>query len=138
MQQVRDASITLSALSWSKPDAEHVLTDLDLALVRSGRARRKKWRRKNHPAQHPCRYIETFLRHGCHPGTRRAGEADARPGAGEIIADLFGATQALAVLRRAETGEATLEELENADWTVEERIMSALVRLGLEARRIRS
>ncbi len=57
-----------------------------------------------------------------------------RAGADETIADVFGVTQAVAVLRRAEKGEASLEELETADWTVEERIVSALVRHGLEAR----
>ena len=43
-------------------------------------------------------------------------------------------TEAVSVLRRAESGEASLEELADADWTVEERIVIALARLGLDAR----
>jgi ATPase subunit of ABC transporter with duplicated ATPase domains len=52
----------------------------------------------------------------------------------ETIADLFGVRGALSVLRRAETGEASVEELAEADWTVEERIVAALAQVGLEAR----
>ncbi len=51
---------------------------------------------------------------------------------GETIADLFGAKQKLAVLRRAETGSATAEEVASADWTLEERVAAALARLGLD------
>ncbi len=51
----------------------------------------------------------------------------------ETIADLFGATTALALLRRAEAGEATAEELADADWTIESRMASALGRVGLDA-----
>jgi hypothetical protein len=48
------------------------------------------------------------------------------------VADLFGVTDALAVLRRAEGGAATDAELNNADWTLESRMASALGRLGLD------
>lgn len=48
------------------------------------------------------------------------------------IADLFGARAALEVLRRAERGVATVEELADAEWTLEARIAAALGRLGLE------
>lgn len=47
------------------------------------------------------------------------------------IADLFGAGDALAVLRRAEAGEASIDELADADWTIEERIHEALARVDL-------
>lgn len=53
--------------------------------------------------------------------------------AGETVADLFGAAGALAVLRRAEAGTATVEELASADWTLETRIAGALDRAGLDA-----
>lgn len=128
-------SITLSALSWSKPDGEHVLTDLDLAFdpERTGLVGRNDVGKT---------ILLSILAGTLRPssgtvaiqGRVALARQMLRPGAGETIADVFGATQALAVLRRAEKGKATLEELENADWTVEERIMSALVRLGLEAR----
>jgi ATPase subunit of ABC transporter with duplicated ATPase domains len=53
---------------------------------------------------------------------------------GETVADLFGATDGLVLLRRAEAGEATDEELAEADWTLEVRIASALGRAGLNVR----
>ncbi len=49
----------------------------------------------------------------------------------ETVADLFGATAALTLLRRAETGAATAEELAEADWTLEERLTQALARMGV-------
>ncbi|AMK25571.1 ABC-F family ATP-binding cassette domain-containing protein [Sphingobium sp. TKS] len=51
----------------------------------------------------------------------------------ETLADLFGVRDSLATLRRAEMGEATLEELAEADWTLEERMTVALARVGLDA-----
>ena len=51
----------------------------------------------------------------------------------ETIADLFGVSTRLALLRRAEAGDATAEDLDDADWTIEERILAALTRVGLEA-----
>lgn len=49
------------------------------------------------------------------------------------VADLFGVADALALLRRAEAGEATADEISDADWTLEGRMASALGRVGLEA-----
>ncbi len=51
----------------------------------------------------------------------------------ETIADLFGATEALALLRRVESGVSSLDEIADADWTLEARIAAALGRLGLDA-----
>lgn len=53
--------------------------------------------------------------------------------ADESIADLFGVTDALGVLQRAEAGEATADELVSADWTLPARIAAALNRTGLDA-----
>jgi ATPase subunit of ABC transporter with duplicated ATPase domains len=52
----------------------------------------------------------------------------------ETVADLFGISQALALLHRAEAGEASAVELPDADWTLEARMTSALGRVGLDAR----
>lgn len=49
----------------------------------------------------------------------------------ETVADLFGVAGGLAILRRAEQGDATDVELADADWTLETRLASALVRLGV-------
>ncbi|KJC42964.1 ABC transporter [Bradyrhizobium sp. LTSP885] len=50
----------------------------------------------------------------------------------EWVVDLFGARHALAVLRRAEQGIATTEELADVDWTLDTRIGLALDRVGLD------
>src|SRR5690606_12291685 len=49
----------------------------------------------------------------------------------ERTADLFSARAALALLRRAEAGEASVEEIGDADWTLEARIDAALAEVGL-------
>ncbi len=51
----------------------------------------------------------------------------------ETIADLFGVTAALELLNRAEAGLATIDELSDADWTLESRMELALQRVGLDA-----
>lgn len=128
-------SITLSALSWSKPDGGHVFTDLDLAF---GPERTGLVGRNGIGKTSVLNILAGTLRPSSGTVAIQGRVALARQilraGADETIADVFGVTQAVAVLRRAEKGEASLEELETADWTVEERIVSALVRLGLEAR----
>lgn len=52
---------------------------------------------------------------------------------GETIADLFGVTQGLALLRRAEAGELTAAELADADWTLTTRLTQSLSHVGLAA-----
>ena len=49
----------------------------------------------------------------------------------QTIAELFGIGLSLAILRCAEQGLATAEELSDADWTLETRLASALNRVGL-------
>ncbi|NVD45918.1 ATP-binding cassette domain-containing protein [Qipengyuania atrilutea] len=51
--------------------------------------------------------------------------------ADESIADLFGARAGLALLHKAEGGAATLDEIGEADWTLEARIDEALAHVGL-------
>ena len=41
-----------------------------------------------------------------------------RASQGETVADLFGATDALAIVRRAKAGEASVEELAETDWAI--------------------
>lgn len=50
----------------------------------------------------------------------------------ETIADLLDITAALALLREAEAGAATLAGLADADWTLEARATEALVQVGLD------
>ncbi|WP_436014891.1 ABC-F family ATP-binding cassette domain-containing protein [Phenylobacterium sp. LjRoot219] len=51
----------------------------------------------------------------------------------QTVADLFGVVEPLAVLARAEAGQATEDDLAAADWTLEARMAEALARLGLDA-----
>lgn len=51
---------------------------------------------------------------------------------GETIVDLFGARAAMALLQRAEAGQATSDELAGADWALEARITAALASVGLD------
>lgn len=48
------------------------------------------------------------------------------------LADLFGASDQLRILRRAERGEATTDDLAVADWTLEARLETALTSHGLD------
>lgn len=48
------------------------------------------------------------------------------------VADLFGATEQFRMLRRAERGEATADDLAVADWALEARLEAALTNLGLD------
>ncbi|MCB4859652.1 ATP-binding cassette domain-containing protein [Sphingobium sp. PNB] len=51
----------------------------------------------------------------------------------ETIAGLFGLSGDLALLRKAEEGLATIDELAEADWTLESRIAQAFAHVGLDA-----
>jgi ATPase subunit of ABC transporter with duplicated ATPase domains len=51
----------------------------------------------------------------------------------ETLADLMGVAEVLDLLRRADEGLATADELAAADWTLETRIAEALGRVGLDA-----
>ena len=48
------------------------------------------------------------------------------------VADLFGITEDIAILQRAEAGEATTDDLVRADWTLEDRLHEALTRMELD------
>lgn len=50
----------------------------------------------------------------------------------ETVADLFGVTDALGLLARAEAGDATADELSRADWDIEARLIRSLGRVGFE------
>ncbi|WP_134499927.1 ABC-F family ATP-binding cassette domain-containing protein [Microvirga pakistanensis] len=127
------ASIILSKLSWSTPDGRALLSDLDLAfgLERAGLVGRNGVGKTT-----LLKLISGELRP--HSGTvavngtlgilRQAVQVDP----GETVADLFGIAEALALLRRAESGAATAEELADADWTLEARVAAALARVGLD------
>ena len=128
------SSIVLSGISWAKPDGTPVLADLDLVFG----AERTGLIGRNGTGKTTMLAIIAGLKRPVSGTAAVDGRIalvrqtlQAEPG--ETIADLFNVTAALAVLRRAEAGTASVEELADADWTVEERLGEALGRLGLDA-----
>ncbi|MFC5374515.1 ABC-F family ATP-binding cassette domain-containing protein [Brevundimonas faecalis] len=53
------------------------------------------------------------------------------PASGETVADTLGAAEGVAVLARVLAGEATVEDMAEADWTLEARLEEALDQVGL-------
>lgn len=127
-------SITLSNLSWSTPDARAVLSGLSLnfgsertGLVgRNGTGKTTLLKLIAGSMQPQSGSVST-------DGTVSLLRQSLQIDSGSTVADLFGAADAVALLRRAEAGTASIEEIGDTDWTIEERITSALARVGLEA-----
>ncbi|MBO1907566.1 ABC-F family ATP-binding cassette domain-containing protein [Microvirga sp. 3-52] len=127
------ASITLSRVSWSTPDGRSLFSGLNLGF---GPERAGLVGRNGTGKTTLLKLISSELRP--HSGSvavngilgilRQTVHVDPS----ETIVDLFGIAEALDLLRRAESGEATAEELADADWTLEARVAAALDRLRLE------
>jgi ATPase subunit of ABC transporter with duplicated ATPase domains len=128
------ASITISNLSWSTPDGRTLFSNLDLSFG----AERSGFVGRNGIGK------STLLKLISGDLTSQSGKVSVNGKLGILrqamevspdgtIADLFGATDDLAILRRAESGEATGEELAVVDWALEARIAAALGRVGLSA-----
>ncbi|MDX2274503.1 MAG: ABC-F family ATP-binding cassette domain-containing protein [Hyphomonadaceae bacterium] len=128
------ANIVVSRLGWSTPEGRSLFSDLDLSFgaERAGLV--------------GCNGVgkSTLLKLITGELSPRAGSVtvqghlgvlrqDMRPGEGETIARAFGAETALALLARAEAGQASADDLAQADWTLEARIIECLARVGLEA-----
>ncbi|WP_289295302.1 ABC-F family ATP-binding cassette domain-containing protein [uncultured Reyranella sp.] len=127
-------SITLSGLAASTPDGRPLFSDIDLSFDagRTGLVGRNGVGKT------------TLLRMiaGILPPQRGSLSVNGTVGLlrqtvqvapDETLADLMGVAGALALLRRADDGCATAEELAGADWTLEARLASALGRVGLDA-----
>ncbi|PNU05491.1 ABC-F family ATP-binding cassette domain-containing protein [Novosphingobium guangzhouense] len=126
------ASISVSNLTWSTPDGGRVLdgVTLDFGRERAGLIGRNgigKSTLLNLVAGRlvPAKGVVRVQ------GTIAMLRQTLQVGPDETVADLLGITQALDVLQRAETGTATLDELADADWTVEARAADALAEMGL-------
>jgi ATPase subunit of ABC transporter with duplicated ATPase domains len=128
------SSIVLSGLSWVKPDGDPVFEGLDLSFrpEKTGLVGRNGVGKTT-----LLKIISGLLSPSAGSVTVEGTVALIRQmldvEQGETIADLFRARQALELLARAESGAASLEELAEADWTVSERMLSALARFGLAA-----
>lgn len=127
-------SITLSNLTWSTPDGRALFSNLDLSFgpERTGLVGRngvgKTTLLKLISGKIPPQEGKISL-----DGTLGTLRQSVQVDPNETIADLFGAARALALLGRAEQGEATVEDLAEVEWTLEARIESALGRAGLDA-----
>lgn len=127
-------SITLANLSWSTPDGRPLFSHLNLSF---GPERAGLVGRNGVGKTTLLRLITGELTPSSGTvsvsgsvGVLRQSVQVAR---GDTIADLFGTRDALTVLVRAEAGEASANELANADWTLEARMVEALARAGLDA-----
>jgi ATPase subunit of ABC transporter with duplicated ATPase domains len=125
------SAITVRGLSWSLPDGRALFSQLDLTLDnhRTGLVGRNGTGKST-----LLKLIsgDLALQSGTITVAGTLGVLRQSPPLGATVADLFGVTEALAILRRAEAGEATEDDLGNADWTLDDRLAEALARLGLD------
>ncbi|EJZ20624.1 ATP-binding cassette domain-containing protein, partial [Rhizobium sp. Pop5] len=127
------ASITLSQISWAAPDGRPLFSDLDLSfgtertglVGRNGVGKTTLLKLVSGEIQPQSGTVSVS-------GSLGLLRQSVQVAPHETVADLFGVAGALAVLRRAETGEATADELAAADWMLEARIAAALNRTGLD------
>ena len=128
------ASIALSNLGWSTPDGRSLFSGLDLSLGsdRTGLVGRNGVGKTT---------LLKLIFGDAAPDTGKASvngtlgvlRQIVRVAPDATIADQFGVTEELALLRRAESGDANADDLAAADWTLEARLAAALGRLGLDA-----
>lgn len=127
-------SITLSGLSYSTPDGRPLFENLNISFgaERTGLVGRNGVGKS------------TLLRLIAGEVSPRSGSIAlggrfavlrqiVAPPPNMTIADLFGIRDALALLDRAEAGEASLSDLAAADWTLPARLEASLSQLGLGA-----
>ncbi|PDT05408.1 ABC transporter [Rhizobium chutanense] len=128
------ASITLSQISWSAPDGRSLFSSLDLSF---GPERVGLVGRNGVGKTTLLKLVSGDIKP--HSGTISVGGSlgvlrqSVQVAPDETVADLFGVTDALAILHRAEAGAATADELSAADWMLEARMTAALDRIGLDA-----
>ncbi|HWV20413.1 MAG TPA: ABC-F family ATP-binding cassette domain-containing protein [Devosia sp.] len=125
-------SVTISHLSYTGPDGHKLFSDLDLTF---GPGRTGLVGRNGVGKTTLLRLIagELTPSGGTISGTGRMGvlRQQVQPRDGETIADLFGVRDGLVLLAKAMSGEASVDELAEADWTLEARLEEALGQLGL-------
>lgn len=125
-------SVTISQLAYTGPDGRSLFSNLDLSF---GTGRTGLVGRNGVGKTTLFRLIagELMPSAGTISVNGRIGvlRQEVQPRAGDTIADLFGVRDGLALLQRAASGEASVDELAEADWTLEARVEEALAALGL-------
>jgi len=127
------ASIILSNLSLSTPDGRSLLSNIDLTFgaERAGLVGRNGVGKTTLLAaiagQHAPQSGRAIVN-----GTVGLLRQDAQLRTGATVVDLFGVRDALDLLRRAERGDASAEEVNEVEWTLEARLESALARVGFD------
>ncbi|MGR3502170.1 ABC-F family ATP-binding cassette domain-containing protein [Pseudaestuariivita sp.] len=126
------SSVSIVGLSWHTPDAHPLFNDLNLSF---GAGRTGLVGRNGAGKSTLLRLIAGELAPTSGTVTTPPSVGYLRQGAedlsGTTLAELFGVSVQLAILRRAERGEATADDLAIADWTLEARLDAALTSLGL-------
>ena len=127
------ASIALSSLSWSTPDGRPLLSNLDLSFSaeRTGLVGRNGVGKTTLLKLVSGDLAPQWGRVSVN-GTLGVLRQAVQVGVDETVADLFGVREAMALLARAEKGDADADELSAADWTLESRLGAALAKLGLQ------
>ncbi|MBW7969142.1 ABC-F family ATP-binding cassette domain-containing protein [Bradyrhizobium sp. BR 10289] len=127
------ASIILSNLSLSTPEDRPLLSNIDLtfAAERTGLVGRNGVGKTTLLAS-ICREHVPQAGRVLINGTIGLLRQNVQLRAGATVADLFGVREALKLLRRAERGDASAEDIAVIDWTLEARLASALARVGFD------
>ena len=127
------ASIILSNLSLSTPDGRSLLSNIDLTFgaERAGLVGRNGVGKTTLFAAITGEHAPQSGRVIAN-GTVGLLRQDAQTRAGARVDDLFGVRDALDLSRRAERGDASAEEVNEVDWTLETRLASALARVGFD------
>ncbi|TWU02205.1 ABC-F family ATP-binding cassette domain-containing protein [Stieleria varia] len=129
------SQITLTGISWSTPDGHNLFRNLDLSVSRE----RMGLVGRNGVGKSTLIKLISGELPPATGGVAVTGmlgvlQQKVQVEPDETVADLFGASKAIEILRRAEAGQANIDELADADWTLEERIAAALGRVGLKVR----
>ena len=127
------ASIILSNLSLFTPDGRALLSDIDLTFAadRTGLVGRNGIGKTTLLASMSGEHVPQSGRVRIN-GTIGLLRQDVQILEGATVADLFGARHALELMRRAERGEASAEDIAATDWTLDVRLETALARLGFD------
>jgi len=127
------ASIILSNLSLSTPDGRSLLAGIDLTFgaERTGLVGRNGVGKTTLLAAISGDHLPQSGRVLIN-GTIGLLRQDVQLPAGATVADLFGVRSAVELLRRAERGDASIDDMAAIDWTLEGRLEIALARLGFD------